>query len=112
MNELCLDCHLQTKQQVSSRYMPTIELTANNSIGHPTLRHPVSEASDAVNGGEMSCMSCHRAHGGTQPHFLRAASEIPEDALNQSTETKDMCHKCHQLMWGLEGSSGKKKKKK
>ncbi len=112
VNDLCLTCHLRTKESVPSRYMPTIELTANNSMGHPYLRHPVSGSHDDLNGGEMSCMSCHRAHGGTQLHLLRAAEEIPEDALNHNTETKDMCNKCHQRMWGLEGASLNKKHKK
>jgi hypothetical protein len=39
-------------------------------------------------------------------------SQIPEDALNQTTETNDMCRKCHMLLWGLDGASGKKKTKK
>jgi Doubled CXXCH motif (Paired_CXXCH_1) len=112
VNELCLSCHLRTKESVSSRYMPTIELTADNSTGHPYLRHPVSGSHDALNGGEMSCMSCHRAHGGTQLHLLKAAAEIPEDALNHDTETKDMCRQCHLRMWGLEGASLRKKKTK
>src|SRR5271165_1569575 len=109
VNELCLNCHLRTQQSVPSRYLPTIELTANNSMGHPYLRHPVSGSHDALNGGEMSCMSCHRAHGGTQLHLLKAAAEIPEDALNHNTETKDMCHQCHLLMWGLDGDRPGKK---
>jgi len=41
------------------------------------------------------------------------ASEIPEDALNQNSETKDMCHKCHLRLWGLDGAEyGKRNKKK
>lgn len=39
-------------------------------------------------------------------------SEVPEDALNQNTETKDMCEKCHMKLWGMEGGAGKKRKKK
>jgi hypothetical protein len=60
----------------------------------------------------MSCVSCHTAHGGTKLHLLKMGSEIPEDAMNQNTETKDMCRKCHLLMWGLEGASIKKKNEK
>jgi len=113
VNELCLTCHLDTKERRFSRNLPTIELTANNSIGHPYVGHPVSGSHDALNGGEMSCMSCHRPHGGTQLDFLKAAAEIPEDALNHGTETKDMCRQCHLRMWGLDGAgSGKKGKKK
>ncbi|MGC1645297.1 MAG: cytochrome c3 family protein [Candidatus Sulfotelmatobacter sp.] len=113
VNELCLSCHLRTKESVPSRYMPLIELTANNSMGHPYLRHPVSGSHDALNGGEMSCTSCHHAHGGTQAHLLKSAAEIPEDALNHDTETKDLCRQCHLRMWGLDGSgSGKKGKKR
>jgi predicted CXXCH cytochrome family protein len=113
VNELCLSCHLRTTETVPSRYMPTIALTANNSIGHPYERHPVSGSHDPLTGGEMSCISCHRAHGGAQLHQLKMGAEIPEDALNQNTETKDMCRKCHLLLWGLDGAvSGKKHKKK
>ena len=92
--------------------MPAIELTADNSIGHPYVRHPVSGSRDSLNGGEMSCMSCHHAHGSTQLHLLKAAAEIPEDALNRNAETKDMCHQCHLRMWGLDDSGLKKKHKK
>jgi predicted CXXCH cytochrome family protein len=112
VNELCLNCHLRTKENVPTRYLPLIELTANNSMGHPYVRHPVSGSHDALTGGEMSCMSCHRAHGGTQLHLLKAAAEIPEDALNHDTETKDMCHQCHLRMWGLDDSALKNKHKK
>lgn len=112
VNDICLSCHLQTPGSVSSNYMPTIALTLNNTMGHPYERHPVSGSHDVVNGGEMSCMSCHRAHGGSQAHLLKAAAEVPEDALNHVTETKDMCRKCHLLMWGLEGASVKKNKKR
>ena len=113
VNDLCLNCHLRKPESVPSHYLPTIALTANNTMGHPYERHPVSGSHDPLTGGEMSCLSCHLAHGGTQPHLLKAAAEIPEDALNQNTETKDMCRKCHLLLWGLDGSvSGKKGKKK
>jgi len=112
VNDLCLSCHLRTPGSVPSHYLPTIELTANNSIGHPYERHPVSGSRDPLNGGEMSCVSCHMAHGSRQPHLLKAAAEIPEDALNQNTETKDMCRECHLRMWGLEGPPLKKKNKR
>ena len=112
-NELCLRCHLRTPESAPSRYMPTIALTNNNSMGHPYERHPVSGSRDPLTGGEISCMSCHLAHGGAQLHLLKMGAEIPEDALNHNTETKDMCRKCHLMIWGLEGSAtGKKHKKK
>ena len=111
-NELCLNCHLLTPQTVPSRYMPTIALTANNTTGHPYARHPVSGTLDPLTGEEMSCMSCHLAHGGGKTHYLKMAAEIPEDALNQNTETKDMCSKCHLRLWGLDGAGGNKKHKK
>ena len=57
-------------------------------------------------------MSCHLAHGGGKAHYLKMASEIPEDALNQNIETKDMCTQCHMRLWGLEGAVEKKKQKK
>jgi len=112
VNDLCLQCHLQTAKSVPSRYLPTIALTMNNSKGHPYARHPVSGCPDPLSGGEMSCISCHLAHGGTMLHHLRMGSEIPEDALNQKTETKDMCHKCHMRLWGLDSISSQKHKKK
>ena len=63
-------------------------------------------------GGEMSCLSCHLAHGSTMAHYLKMGSAIPEDALNRNAETKDMCHMCHLRLWGLEGNvKGKKKKR-
>ncbi len=112
VNDLCLSCHLRTPESVPSRYLPTIELTADHSRGHPYERHPVSGSRDPLNGGEMSCLSCHMAHGGRQPHLLKMAAEIPEDALNQNTETKDMCRECHLKLWGLEGAPAGKKHKK
>jgi hypothetical protein len=47
-----------------------------------------------------------------QLHQLRMGSEIPEDALNQNTETKDMCEKCHMKLWGIEGDEKAKSKHK
>ncbi|MGA7770224.1 MAG: cytochrome c3 family protein [Candidatus Sulfotelmatobacter sp.] len=112
VNELCLSCHLRTAETVPSRYMPTIALTANDSMGHPYERHPVSGSRDPLTGGEMSCVSCHQAHGGAQLHLLKMGAAIPEDALNQNTETNDMCRKCHLLLWGLDGASNHKKNKR
>jgi predicted CXXCH cytochrome family protein len=111
VNEVCLDCHLRHPGNVPSRYMPTIVLVSDNSMGHPYERHPVSKARDALTGEEMSCLSCHQAHGAMQPHLLRMGAEIPEDALNQNTETNDMCRKCHTHMWGLDRLPAKKKNK-
>jgi predicted CXXCH cytochrome family protein len=62
----------------------------------------------------MSCLSCHDAHGGAQLHLLKMGAAIPEDALNQVTETNDICRKCHMRLWGLDsysGGTGKAKKK-
>ena len=111
-NELCLSCHLLTPETVPSRYMPTIALTDDNKMGHPYARHPVSGSLDPVTGKEMSCMSCHLAHGGGKAHYLKMAAEVPADALNQNIETKDMCSKCHLRLWGLEGAGKNKKQKK
>lgn len=111
VNELCLRCHLQNPQSAASRYLPTIALMADNKTGHPYERHPVAGVVDPLTGNEMSCTSCHRAHGGMQAHLLKMGAEIPEDALNQNTETKDMCRKCHMHMWGVDGSPKKGKKK-
>jgi len=110
VNEICLECHLRRPGQLSSQYIPTITLSLNNTMGHPYERHPVSGVIDPLTGTEMSCMSCHLAHGGTMPHYLKMAAEIPEDALNQNVETNDMCHKCHMRLWGLDNSTKKKKK--
>jgi len=111
VNELCLDCHLFNPKRVSSHYLPTIELTADHSMGHPYVHHPVSGSHDPLTAGEMSCISCHLAHGGNKLHHLKMGSEIPEDALNQNTETKDMCLKCHQLLWGQGAPSSRKKQR-
>jgi predicted CXXCH cytochrome family protein len=110
-NDLCLECHLRTSKTGGSRYLPTLDLTMNNTMGHPYERHPVSGYPDPLTGGELSCLSCHFAHGGTMVHYLKMGSEIPEDALNHNTETIDMCHKCHLRMWGFDGRPGKKAKK-
>ena len=113
VNDLCLDCHLQSAAKHASRYLPTIELTADHRHGHPYARHPVSGSDDPLSGEEMSCISCHLAHGGNKLHQLKMGAEIPEDALNQNTETRDMCEKCHIKLWGMEGAGkGKKWKKK
>lgn len=112
VNDLCLDCHLQINAKRASRYVPTIELTPDRRLGHPYARHPVSGSQDPITGGEMSCLSCHLPHGGNKLHQLKMGSEIPEDALNQNTETRDMCEKCHMKLWGVDGDSRKKGKKK
>lgn len=113
VNEICLQCHLRRADSIPSQYMPTITLVSENQVGHPYERHPVSKVRDPLTGGEMSCMSCHEAHGGTKLHLLKMGASIPEDALNQATETNDMCRKCHMRLWGLEGySAGKKHTKK
>lgn len=111
VNDLCLQCHLRNPNLAPSPNLPTIALTLNNSMGHPYERHPVSGVPDPLTGEEMSCGSCHQAHGGTMLHYLKMGVEIPEDALNQNSETKDMCHKCHLRLWGLDNVSTKKRKK-
>jgi len=111
VNELCLKCHQRSPESVPSHYMPTIELTADNRLGHPYERHPVRGSRDPLTGDELSCISCHRAHGGGKLHLLKMGSEIPEDALNQNTETNDMCRKCHLILWGLDGATSAKKHK-
>ena len=112
VNDLCLDCHLQADTKRASRYVPTIELTADHRLGHPYARHPVTGSQDPMTGSEMSCLSCHLPHGGNKLHQLKMGSEIPEDALNQNTETRDMCEKCHLKLWGVDSSRGERKKKK
>ena len=110
VNDICLECHLRTGRAASSQYMPLIALSLNNSMGHPYERHPVSGVADPLSGTEMSCTSCHLAHGGTMLHYLKMGSEVPEDALNRNSETKDMCHKCHLRLWGLDKPAKKGKK--
>lgn len=103
VNELCLECHLRGSDDAPSHNLPVIDLSMDNGMGHPYERHPVRGYTDPVRGGEMSCTSCHVPHGGTLPNLLKMGSEIPEDALNRNTETKDICHQCHLRLWGLEG---------
>lgn len=112
VNDLCLDCHLQSAAKHASQYLPTIELTTDHRLGHPYDRHPVTGAPDPLSGEEMSCISCHLSHGGNKVHQLRMGAEIPEDALNHNTETRDMCVKCHMKLWGIDGSASKGHKKK
>ena len=110
VNDLCLGCHMRTPQSVPSRHLPTIALTDNNTTGHPYPGHPVSGRADPLRGSEMCCISCHLPHGGGKIHLLRMGGDIPEDALNQNTETTDICTKCHRALWGLDGdASGKKR---
>ncbi|MGO8795167.1 MAG: cytochrome c3 family protein [Candidatus Sulfotelmatobacter sp.] len=109
VNDLCLGCHLRTSQSVPSRYLPTIALTDNNTMGHPYARHPVSAKADPLRGGELCCISCHMPHGGGKVHLSRMGGEIPEDAINQNTETYDLCTKCHRLLWGISGGPFGKK---
>jgi len=111
VNELCLKCHQRSPESVPSRYLPTIVLTADDRLGHPYERHPVRGSRDPLTGVELSCISCHRAHGGGKLHLLKMGWEIPEDALNQNTETNDMCRKCHLILWGLDGATSAKKHK-
>ena len=112
VNDVCLDCHLQGRVKHPSRYLPTIELTSDYRFGHPYARHPVNGSPDPITGGEMSCLSCHLPHGGNKLHQLKMGAEIPEDALNQNTETRDMCEKCHRKLWGMEGANQTAHKKK
>ena len=112
VNDLCLDCHLQGNAKHASRYVPTIELTDDHRLGHPYARHPVSGSQDPITGREMSCLSCHLPHGGNKLHQLKMGAEIPEDALNQNTETRDMCEKCHMKLWGVEATGRDKHKRK
>ena len=112
VNELCLECHLRGSDDAPTHDLPVIDLSMDNRSGHPYERHPVSGYTDPVRGGEMSCVSCHVAHGGALPHLLKMGSEVPEDALNWHSETKDMCHMCHLRLWGLDGSPQRTKKKR
>jgi predicted CXXCH cytochrome family protein len=111
VNELCLKCHQRSPDSVPSPYLPTIVLTADNRLGHPYERHPVRGSHDPLTGLEISCISCHLPHGGAKLHLLKMGAEIPEDALNQNTETNDMCRKCHLILWGLEGATSAKNHK-
>ncbi|MGA8866546.1 MAG: cytochrome c3 family protein [Candidatus Sulfotelmatobacter sp.] len=114
VNDLCLGCHLRTPQSVPSRYLPTVALSDNNTTGHPYAGHPVSGKADPLRGTELCCISCHMPHGGGKIHLLRMGGEIPEDAINQNTETADMCTRCHRALWGLDGgaSGGKRSRTK
>jgi predicted CXXCH cytochrome family protein len=112
VNEVCLECHLRNSDDAPSHDLPVIDLSIDNSIGHPYERHPVRGYADPIRGGEMSCLSCHAAHGGTMPNLLKMGSEVPADALNQNSETKDMCHLCHLRLWGLDGTIRGKKNKR
>ncbi|MBZ5682125.1 MAG: cytochrome c3 family protein [Acidobacteriia bacterium] len=112
VNDLCLACHLRSTQGAQSPYLPTIALVNNNTIGHPYAQHPVSGKPDPLTGGELSCISCHTAHGGAKKHLLKMAGQIPEDALNEVTETRDMCSKCHQVLWGVDPATSARKKHK
>lgn len=40
VNDVCLDCHLESQAKHASRDVPTIELTADHHLGHPYARHP------------------------------------------------------------------------
>jgi predicted CXXCH cytochrome family protein len=111
VNDVCLDCHLQGRAKSVSRYLPTIELSPDYRFGHPYARHPVTGSPDPLSGGEMSCISCHLPHGGNKLHQLKMGAGIPEDALNQNTETRDMCEKCHMKLWGMDGAASKRQKK-
>jgi predicted CXXCH cytochrome family protein len=111
VNDVCLDCHLQGRAKSASRYLPTIELSSDYRFGHPYARHPVSGSPDPLSGGEMSCISCHLPHGGNKLHQLKMGAAIPEDALNQNTEIRDMCEKCHMKLWGIDGAAPKSRKK-
>lgn len=111
VNDVCLDCHLQGRVKTVSRYLPTIELTRDCRYGHPYARHPVNGFPDPIAGGEMSCMSCHLPHGSNKLHQLKMGAEIPDDALNQNTETRDLCEKCHMKLWGVDNAKTRKKKK-
>ena len=112
VNDLCLACHLRSAEAAESRYMPTIALTDNNTLGHPYAQHPVSGKMDPLTGAELSCVSCHAPHGGSKMHLLRMGGQIPEDVLNEIAETRDMCAKCHDVLWGVDPAPGGKKKTK
>jgi len=112
VNEVCLQCHLRRVDSVPSRYLPTITLVSDNQVGHPYARHPVSKVQDPLTGDEMSCLSCHNAHGSEKMPLLKMGTAIPADALNQVTETNDICRECHMRLWGLDGHTASKKKGK
>ena len=110
VNDMCLTCHLSSPERVASRYLPTIVLTADRTMGHPYARHPVRGKPDPLTGGELSCVSCHAPHGAAKRPLLKMGEQIPEDAVNQVTETNDMCRKCHLVLWGLAPAPSAKKK--
>ena len=112
VNDLCLACHLKYPESVASRDLPTIVLTVDRIMGHPYAQHPVSGKPDALTGLELSCVSCHTPHGGAKRPLLKMGEQIPEDAVNQTTETNDMCRKCHMVLWGVAPNLSAKKKNK
>ena len=76
VNQLCLSCHGQIEKQ------PHVARTTVGK-GHPLSGKP--DPSKSGSGRQLSCISCHQAHGGDVRYFF----------LNDAPSRMELCQICH-----------------
>lgn len=106
--DICMGCHVRGVPKVNFKKKTVtvpwgvtltfhqmkgwyyIGLNAAHTANHPVKGHPVSGPNTAKgkSAGDISCLSCHKAHTSTQAHLR------PPQFPNQS----DLCLSCHDLL--------------
>jgi predicted CXXCH cytochrome family protein len=98
VNETCLRCHLEGALPPDMENSPArINLDQAHVVGHPYYRHPVAGHPDPLNPTrQMTCLSCHVPHAGSQLKLIAAAKKQSPDLLNnEGHPTDDICLQCH-----------------
>jgi predicted CXXCH cytochrome family protein len=107
VNQLCLECHgpesepkkLEKEKMVAifdgkvklpaDYFKKVVIIPLKYGLGHPTEHHPVADTMDPANPTkvktQMSCLTCHQAHGSAKPGLL-----VKDQANNM-----DFCKTCH-----------------
>ena len=100
-NALCMECHAvrakldatvslfgsQTIDKDSFEQIEKVVPNANVKAGHPFAKHPIADITDPLNGGKISCLSCHQPHSSPADKLIVVAK----------THNGDVCAACHEL---------------
>jgi len=103
-NSLCLTCHAQNaagttagdkitlfdgKVQLPSDYLNSVRriaVTATQTKGHPTAKHPISGVEDPKTKKQIGCTTCH------SPHSSPAS---PQLFVTGKKSPSQLCIRCH-----------------
>lgn len=98
VNDTCLKCHLDgALPPEMENSAARIHLDKDRVVGHPYYGHPVSGHPDPLNPKtEITCLSCHVPHAGSELKLMAAAKKQYPDLLNNEDQpNQDICLQCH-----------------